>query len=181
MKILGILFGLFLLTFPLQAYAQSLSEIGEQLDEANLERFAEIEEANRLQLERENELIRIQEQESIQFSDDQTIYISIGIVVLIIIVAVIIGASRKQSEPEEYKDLPRRNFSPDVGEQTLQNQHNRCNECKEPIGVVKGRMVMFDYDHIDGNHFNNDSSNCQVLCKNCHAIKTERERGTQGN
>jgi len=42
MKMLGILFGLFLLTFPFQAYAQSLSELDKQLDEANLERFAEI-------------------------------------------------------------------------------------------------------------------------------------------
>ena len=181
MKILGILFSLFLLTFPFQAYAQSLSELDKQLDEANLERFAEIEEANLQQIERERELIRSQQQDSTQFSDEQTVYASIGLIAMIIIVGIIIGVSRKQSEPEEYKDLPRRNFSPDVGEQTLQNQHNRCNECKEPIGVVRGKMVMFDYDHIDGNHFNIDPSNCQVLCKNCHAIKTERERGTQGN
>jgi len=179
MKILGILLGLFLLTFPFQAYAQSLSEIGEQLDKENLERFKEIEEANRLQTERENELIKIRELESVQFSDDQTTYVVIGIVVLIIIVAIIIGASRKQSEPESYQDLPRQNFSSEVEEQTLKKQDSKCNDCKKPIGVVKGRTVYFEYDHIDGNNNNNDPSNCQVLCKNCHQNKTERERGTQ--
>ena len=29
-----------------------------------------------------------------------------------------------------------------------------------------------DVDHIDGNHNNNEESNLQTLCKNCHALKT---------
>lgn len=29
-----------------------------------------------------------------------------------------------------------------------------------------------DIDHIDGNHKNNDSSNLQILCANCHRLKT---------
>ena len=29
-----------------------------------------------------------------------------------------------------------------------------------------------DVDHIDNNHENNDPSNLQTLCKNCHALKT---------
>jgi len=181
MKILGILFSLFLLMFPFQAYAQSLSELDKLLDEANLERFKEIEEANRLQVERERELIRIQQQESTQFSDEQTIYISIGIVAIIIIVGIIIGVSRKQSEPESYQDTPRLNFSSDVEEQTLKNQDRRCNDCQTPIGEVRGRIVWFDYDHKDGNHSNNEPSNCQALCKNCHQMKTERERGMHGD
>jgi len=32
---------------------------------------------------------------------------------------------------------------------------------------------MMDLDHIDGNHYNNDSNNIQTLCKNCHAYKTK--------
>jgi hypothetical protein len=30
----------------------------------------------------------------------------------------------------------------------------------------------FDVDHIDGNHSNNDLSNLQTLCANCHRLKT---------
>ena len=29
-----------------------------------------------------------------------------------------------------------------------------------------------DVDHIDGNHANNDPTNLQYLCKNCHSAKT---------
>jgi len=68
-----------------------------------------------------------------------------------------------------------------VEEQTLKNQDNKCNDCQKPLGVVRGRMIMFDYDHKDGNHYNNDQSNCQALCKNCHAIKTEKERDMYRN
>lgn len=32
---------------------------------------------------------------------------------------------------------------------------------------------MLDLDHINGNHHDNDSSNFQTLCKNCHAHKTK--------
>lgn len=31
---------------------------------------------------------------------------------------------------------------------------------------------MLDVDHIDGNPNNNDPSNLQTLCKNCHAVKS---------
>jgi 5-methylcytosine-specific restriction endonuclease McrA len=36
----------------------------------------------------------------------------------------------------------------------------------------RGYMGLWDYDHIDGNRSNNDPSNCQALCPNCHAKKT---------
>jgi hypothetical protein len=100
----------------------------------------------------------------------------VGVVVVIIIIVAII-AKVSQYSSKSYKDTPRRNFSSDVEEQTLQNQKNKCNDCQTPIGVVKGRTVYFDYDHIDGKHDNNSPDNCQALCKNCHAKKTERERG----
>lgn len=35
--------------------------------------------------------------------------------------------------------------------------------------------LCFDFDHIDNDRSNNDFSNCQALCPNCHAIKTRRE------
>jgi 5-methylcytosine-specific restriction endonuclease McrA len=33
--------------------------------------------------------------------------------------------------------------------------------------------VQLDVDHIDGNHANDDPSNLQTLCANCHRLKTQ--------
>ena len=33
-------------------------------------------------------------------------------------------------------------------------------------------MGQLDVDHIDGNHDNNQESNLQTLCANCHRLKT---------
>ena len=110
--------------------------------------------------------------------DENTGYIVIGVVILIIIIAIIAKASRKSTA---YKDLPRQDFSSEIEQQTLKKQDSKCNDCKKPIGVVKGRMVFYEYDHIDGNNNNNDPNNCQALCKNCHQMKTERERNMHRN
>jgi HNH endonuclease len=45
---------------------------------------------------------------------------------------------------------------------------NCCNYCKF-VPVWLGQL---DLDHIDGDHFNNDPSNLQTLCANCHRLKT---------
>ncbi|QHZ60024.1 hypothetical protein PJKIFABJ_00088 [Pseudomonas phage PE09] len=42
----------------------------------------------------------------------------------------------------------------------------------ECCGFVAIHKVQLDVDHIDGNHFNNDPSNLQTLCANCHRLKT---------
>lgn len=39
-------------------------------------------------------------------------------------------------------------------------------------GFVPEDLCQIDFDHIDGNHKNNDISNIQPLCSNCHRIKT---------
>jgi hypothetical protein len=44
-----------------------------------------------------------------------------------------------------------------------------CEEC----GFVAIHRVQLDVDHIDGNHMNNDESNLQTLCANCHRLKTQ--------
>jgi len=189
-KIIGILFGLSLLAIPFQAYAQSLGEIGEQLDEANLEKAKQIASGQQPQSSFQDidclpwqtkkavsggGIICVDSSQGASF-DENTGYIIGGIIVAIIIIAIIVSVSKK-SEQVSYKDLPRQKFPSDVEVQTLKNQDNKCNECEKPIGVVKGRTVYFDYDHIDGDHSNNSPENCQVLCKNCHAEKNERERG----
>jgi 5-methylcytosine-specific restriction endonuclease McrA len=47
-------------------------------------------------------------------------------------------------------------------------QDMKCSQC----GFVAIHRSQLDVDHIDGNHRNNDISNLQVLCANCHRLKT---------
>ncbi len=44
----------------------------------------------------------------------------------------------------------------------------KCTIC----GFEAKHRVQLDVDHIDGNHTNNDESNLQLLCANCHRLKT---------
>jgi 5-methylcytosine-specific restriction endonuclease McrA len=43
----------------------------------------------------------------------------------------------------------------------------------EICGFVAKHRSQLDVDHIDGNHQNNDPSNFQTLCANCHRLKTQ--------
>ena len=43
-----------------------------------------------------------------------------------------------------------------------------CEKC----GFIAEHRAQLDVDHIDGNHQNNDPSNLQTLCANCHRLKT---------
>lgn len=45
---------------------------------------------------------------------------------------------------------------------------DQCQSC----GFVAVNRCQLDVDHIDGNHNNNDVSNLQTLCANCHRLKT---------
>ena len=44
-----------------------------------------------------------------------------------------------------------------------------CEQC----GFVAIHAVQLDVDHIDGNHMNNQVTNLQTLCANCHRLKTQ--------
>ena len=46
------------------------------------------------------------------------------------------------------------------------------------IPIIPSQM---DIDHIDGNHNNNDKSNLQVLCANCHRLKTYQNQDWSAN
>jgi hypothetical protein len=76
---------------------------------------------------------------------------------IIIIVAVIWNLT--------YRTKKRRYFQADIKREVLKDQNYKCAICKRSTEV-------WDYDHIDGNRSNNDISNCQALCPNCHAKKT---------
>ena len=76
---------------------------------------------------------------------------------IIIIVAVIWNLTHRTKK--------RRYFTANIKKEVLKDQNCKCAICKIDAEVL-------DYDHIDGNRSNNDISNCQVLCPNCHVKKT---------
>jgi hypothetical protein len=63
------------------------------------------------------------------------------------------------------KHRKRQYFPTYIKEDTIRKQHYKCAICKKGISIC-------DFDHKDGNRSNNDPSNCQALCPNCHAKKT---------
>ena len=70
----------------------------------------------------------------------------------------------------------RKKFSTETEKATFKKQGESCNNCQKKLGVVDGRPVHYDYDHIDGDPSNNHPSNCQALCLDCHRNKTAREK-----
>ena len=48
------------------------------------------------------------------------------------------------------------------------HKKDKCENC----GFTPIHMCQLDVDHIDGNHKNNNISNLQTLCSNCHRLKT---------
>ena len=73
----------------------------------------------------------------------------------------------------------RNNFSKETQRQALARSRKRCESALVPsledIGCNRPlRIGDFNYDHIqaDANDGGNDLSNCAVLCRTCHSIKT---------
>lgn len=52
------------------------------------------------------------------------------------------------------------------------HKEDKCVRC----GFIPEHPCQLDVDHIDGNHSNDDISNLQTLCANCHRIKTYRNK-----
>ena len=50
----------------------------------------------------------------------------------------------------------------------LLKREMKCTMC----GFEAKHRIQMDVDHIDGNHMNNEESNLQLLCANCHRLKT---------
>jgi len=53
-------------------------------------------------------------------------------------------------------------------------KEQRCEKCGASEWC--GELLPLDLDHIDRNHFNNALENLMILCPNCHAIKTRKQR-----
>ena len=75
-----------------------------------------------------------------------------------------------QIEKKQHKGrmvyLTREPFSELVKQSTLQNQDGKCNMCNMSLS-----NYVIEYDHIDNDKTNNQLSNCQALCINCHSKK----------
>ncbi len=50
----------------------------------------------------------------------------------------------------------------------IRHKKDHCEKC----GFIAEHKCQLDIDHIDGNHSNNDVTNLQTLCANCHRLKT---------
>ena len=48
------------------------------------------------------------------------------------------------------------------------HKKDACEQC----GFIPEHVSQLDVDHIDGDNTNNDLSNLQTLCANCHRLKT---------
>lgn len=48
-------------------------------------------------------------------------------------------------------------------------KEDKCEICG--ISIWNGVKLPLELHHKDGNHFNNDFSNLQILCPNCHSIQ----------
>lgn len=57
-----------------------------------------------------------------------------------------------------------------IAKSKLAQKDWKCIMC----GFVPEHPGQMDLDHIDGNRYNNESSNHQLLCANCHRLKTIR-------
>jgi len=49
-----------------------------------------------------------------------------------------------------------------------EHKGNSCEVC----GFTAVHECQLDVDHVDNNHENNEPSNLQTLCSNCHRLKT---------
>lgn len=57
-------------------------------------------------------------------------------------------------------------------------QNNKCNKCG--LNEWLGENIIFELEHIDGDHSNNERTNLEALCPNCHSL-TPTWRGRNKN
>lgn len=78
----------------------------------------------------------------------------------------------------------KRYFSPELNSSNKPRHHgkiyklykkDKCERCT----FIPQDLCQLDVDHIDGNKSNNEPSNLQTLCANCHRLKTKLNRDTR--
>ena len=65
----------------------------------------------------------------------------------------------------------RKSFSKKQQMDVLLEQGSKCKLCS----ITFSKKVNPQFDHIDGDHSNNATDNCQVICANCHDAKSREE------
>ncbi len=66
-----------------------------------------------------------------------------------------------------------------IEESGMKYECSRCGIDRWFQEKIKGNYwgpITLQLDHKDGNHNNNDFSNLQLLCPNCHAVKESRSK-----
>lgn len=90
------------------------------------------------------------------------------------------GKTYKKKDAMEYCFNGSKENSHRLRERLVRDGYKK--ECCEKCGIEKwlGEEVPLELDHIDSNHYNNELSNLQILCPNCHAVETRKRRGVAG-
>ena len=58
-------------------------------------------------------------------------------------------------------------------------KENKCEICGNAQWL--GQEIPLELHHIDGNHFNNNLDNLQILCPNCHALQPNNSGSNVGS
>jgi hypothetical protein len=49
-----------------------------------------------------------------------------------------------------------------------------CEICK--LTKWRGEDIPLELDHLDSDHFNNEITNLQIICANCHSLETKKRK-----
>lgn len=84
---------------------------------------------------------------------------------IIIFAVMVLLLTKRKKRSGSSKGGIRRGWTEDQKESVRNRQGGVCNKCgKHP--------PRWEYHHRDGNRSNNNLSNCEGLCPNCHSVKT---------
>ena len=81
-------------------------------------------------------------------------------------------SEKKGKRNEHYYNYRHNTDTTKLGYESLrlritEEQEFKCNKCG--ISEWMGEKITFELEHKDGNHSNNERSNLEILCPNCHS------------
>jgi len=84
---------------------------------------------------------------------------------------------KRRDRSSSWRCAPRHNqLSARYSKPSNYKYRHAVKESCELCGFIPVDMCQLDVDHIDGNHNNNEPSNLQTLCANCHRLKTKLQK-----